>query len=344
MLLLYVLRMSDLTQNTNINPLLANVLAAQAVRRDTGNTVMSLASSQRGYADARADSLPGSLKANELNSLVKSLAAKMMISEYVAYRILGNLMATGQSLSFSEMQSFLQQYLQDGAPVINQETLEQLRGPEVQSKSDKELDALFKPVVREMKDRLVETREQNIRNTAQVFSRQDEFVPANPQVPVTQLVNSPKEFASWLVNNKAAFVMLKANPELTYLLMALANPNVQKSPILLSEIAKMITQLIKMKRGKSQVEVVDDVVKEAMDKAITQEMAEHEAGIVNTLKNVFESMKPASVRDFMLEAERFAEEEIANWWSLTLKKEKQIGKQLQANLTKFKRNKSGRSE
>lgn len=337
MLILYVLRMSELTQNTNINPLLANALAAQASRRDATNTAMSLASSQRGSANARADFIPGSLKANELNSLVKLFAAKMQVSEYVAYRIIGNLMATGKAASFTEMQNFLQEYFQDGAPLINQETLEQLRKPDVQSKSDKEIEALSRPVIREMKDRLVETREHNIRNTAEVFSRQDSFVPANPQVPVTQLVNSPKEFASWLVNNKAAFIMLKANPELTYLLMALANPNVQKSPILLSEIAKMITQLIKMKRGRSQVEDFDDNVKESRDKAVTQEMMEHEAGIVNTLKNVFDSIKPASVRDFMLEAERFAEEEIANWWSLTLKKEKQIGKQLQDNLTKFKR-------
>jgi hypothetical protein len=269
---------------------------------------------------------------------------KMGVSEYVAYKIIGNLMATGQATSFTEMQNFLREYLQGGAPIISQETLEQLRKPEIQSKSGKELDALFKPVIRDIKDRFVETRQQNVRNTAEVFSREDKFVSANPQASVTQLVNSPKEFASWLVNNKAAFIMLKANPELTYLLMTLANPNIQKSPVLLSEIAKMITQVIKMKRGKSQIEVVDDVVKETMDKLVTQEMAEHEASIVNTLKNVFDSVKSASVRDFMLEAERFAEEEIANLWSLTLKKEKQIEKQLQENITKFKRTKISRKK
>lgn len=317
MLLLYVLRMGEMTQNKNINPLLANALAVSGARA----------------------ALNRSPNTNQLNILVKSLASKMMVSEYVAARIISNLMATGQAISFTEMQKFLQEYFQDSTPLANQETLERLRKPEIQSKSDKELEALSKPVVREMRDRLVENREQNIRNTAQVFSREDSFVPANQHVPVTQLVNSPKEFASWLVNNKAAFVMLKANPELTYLLMALANPNIQKSPILLSEIAKMMTQIIKMKRGRSQVEDFDDNVKESRDKAITQEMMEHEAGIVNSLKNVFDSIKPASVRDFMLEAERFAEEEIANWWSLTLKKEKQVGKQLQDNLTKFKRNK-----
>jgi hypothetical protein len=336
MLLLYVLQVSELTSNTNINPLLANALAAQSARRDTKSMVNSVGS----YAGSR-EGLPN---ATELNSLVKSLAMKMGVSEYVAYKIIGNLMATGQATSFTEMQNFLREYLQGGAPIISQETLEQLRKPEIQSKSGKELDALFKPVIRDIKDRFVETRQQNVRNTAEVFSREDKFVSANPQASVTQLVNSPKEFASWLVNNKAAFIMLKANPELTYLLMTLANPNIQKSPVLLSEIAKMITQVIKMKRGKSQIEVVDDVVKETMDKLVTQEMAEHEASIVNTLKNVFDSVKSASVRDFMLEAERFAEEEIANLWSLTLKKEKQIEKQLQENITKFKRTKISRKK
>jgi hypothetical protein len=268
----------------------------------------------------------------------------MGISEYVAYKIIGNLMATGKATSFTEMQNFLREYLQGGAPIVSEDTLEQLRRPEIQSKSEKELDALFKPVIRDIKDRFVETRQQNVRNTAEVFSREDKFMPANPQASVTQLVNSPKEFASWLVNNKAAFIMLKANPELTYLLMSLANPNIQKSPVLLSEIAKMITQIIKMKHGKSQIETVGDNVKEAMNQVITQELAEHEASIVNTLKHAFASIQTASVRDFMLEAERFAEEEIANLWSLTLKKEKQIEKQLQENITQFKRTKRGKDK
>ncbi len=331
--------MGEMTQTTNINPLLANALAAQAARQNS--PTMSLANSQRANLSAQERG-----NANkDITTMARMVASELGIPESMAYKIMRNLFGSGHRVSTGELNRVLQAYLEDSLSrpnETNKKIFEELRRPETQIKSDKELHDLFRPVIKDLQGKLAETRQQTIRNTAEVFSREDSFVPTNPQVPVTQLVNSPKEFASWLVNNKAAFVMLRSNPELTYLLMALANPNVQKSPVMMSEIAKLITQIIKMKRGRSQIEDFDDNVKESKDRAITQEMAEHEANTVYGLKNAFETQRSASLKDFLLEAERFAEEEIANLWSLTLKREKQLEKQLRENLTKFQRNKQGK--
>ena len=49
---------------------------------------------------------------------------------------------------------------------------------------------------------------------------------------------------------------------------------------------------------------------------------------MNTVKGTSAGETVEVLRDFLLEAERFAEEEIANLWSLTLKKEKEIERKL----------------
>lgn len=155
-------------------------------------------------------------------------------------------------------------------------------------------------------------------------------------------VKSPKAFASLLVNNKTAFVLLKSNPELSFYLIALANlldlskRQVTLSPLFLAEIAKLITQILKLKQGSSEVTIVEegevsDRVQEGM-----LETSDHKSALVNNIRETISYIPSKAVRDFLLEAERFAEEEVANLWSLTLKKEKEIKKQIQSQFSNFK--------
>ena len=46
------------------------------------------------------------------------------------------------------------------------------------------------------------------------------------------------------------------------------------------------------------------------------------------------------LRDFLIEAERFAEEEVANLWSLTLKKEKELEKKVKQGINKLRKQKN----
>jgi hypothetical protein len=151
-------------------------------------------------------------------------------------------------------------------------------------------------------------------------------------------VTSPKEFASWLVNNKAAFISMRANPMVTNLLIALQNPQIQQSPVMIAEIAKLLAQLVKLKQGSKVGEYNDsERVDEDRDKEDNLEVSDHEHHVVGHIRETIENVAITPLRDFLIEAERFAEEEVANLWSLTLKKEKELEKKVKASLKKFKK-------
>ncbi len=161
-----------------------------------------------------------------------------------------------------------------------------------------------------------------------------ESIPLERQI-LSQLITSPKAFASWLVNNRTAFITLRTDPALTYLLTALANPRVQMSPLMLAELAKLLAQMIKLKQGKSVAESVDDVAAEEKEQEIL--LAENDRGtsVVGGVRNAVSNQPVAPLKDFLLEAERFAEEEIANLWSLTLRKEKEVEQEVMTRFAKL---------
>ncbi|MBT6842666.1 MAG: hypothetical protein HOA17_02575 [Candidatus Melainabacteria bacterium] len=316
--------MSELTQNPNI----------AALKTELNNPSSNLAQARfaRAGIKANAENLSGNISDKDLGVLARFLASRLNVSEFMAFKMIRKFVGTGQASSLTDIKNFFLDFVKSGASERTQEqnakAFEQLRRPETQSKTGSELEATFKPIVKDLGDEFVAYRQQATRNQANLVSKglANTHVTTKPQL--SNLITSPQAFASWLVNNRAAFLMLKSNPKLVQLLMAINNPNIAKSPVLLQEIYKMITQVIKLKRGKSQIDDIDEVTKENLDHAASMEASEHEANIVHQLKHVIEQMPIKSLRDFLLEAERFAEEEVANMWSLALKKEKELERKL----------------
>jgi hypothetical protein len=286
----------------------------------------------------------GSSSEKDLLPMIKLLSSQMGVSEMVASRLLRKLLASGQAGTLSEMKNFLIQYLQGNT---NQELdskrkilFDELRARTANATNERQLETAFKPLVQEMNDKFVQTRQQNMRNAQALFFTRDgaQGLQSNLPIPVTPLVTSPKEFASWLVNNKAAFISMRANPMVTNLLIALQNPQIQQSPVMIAEIAKLLAQLVKLKQGSKVGEYNDsERVDEDRDKEDNLEVSDHEHHVVGHIRETIENVAITPLRDFLIEAERFAEEEVANLWSLTLKKEKELEKKVKASLKKFKK-------
>lgn len=316
--------MSELTQNPNI--------AAHQTEFNNPSSNLARARFARAGTINNSGNLSGNIGDKDLGILARYLASRLNVPEFMAFKMIRKFVGTGQASSLTDIKNFFLDFAKSGALERTQEqnpkAFQQLRHTETQSKTGTELEAIFKPIVKDLGDEFVSYKNQTTRNKVELVSKGllDTHVTTKPQL--NNLVTSPQAFASWLVNNRAAFLMLKSNPQLVQLLMAINNPNIAKSPVLLQEIYKMITQIIKIKRGRSQVEDVDDVVKDNQNQAASKEASEHEANIVHQLKHVIEQMPIKSLRDFLLEAERFAEEEVANMWSLALKKEKELERKL----------------
>lgn len=326
--------MNEINPNSNINPYGA---AFHGVSHGAAPASKRAEDASSPELFARGSTLSD----RDIGPLVKMLASKMQVSELVAFRFLRKLLGTGQAGTFSDLKEFLSQYLQDGSPTEakRNELFNQLRTRSSEAVNDKQLEAAFKPVLKDFGDKFEQARAQNIReNQSALFNAKSEYVPAQPRMPLTQLVSSPKEFASWLVNNKSAFIAMRANPEVTNLLLALRNPQIQQSPVLVAEITKLLAQLIRLKQG-GKVAQVDDSEKldEERDQEFNIAAGDQEHTIVGGIRETIESVAVTPLRDFLIEAERFAEEEVANLWSLTLKKEKELEKQVKAGLKKFKK-------
>lgn len=277
------------------------------------------------------------MSTRDIDPLVKLIATRLGVSEFTAFSVLRKFMGTAQASTFTEIQSFMTDFLKstDNQRQVN-ELAKDLQGLEQKPGASEEN---FKPIISRLQYGFNENRETQARTLEQdrfVGSRQASNINPND---ATALVKSPKLFASWLINNKAAFISLKSNQEVTSLLLALQNPQLQKSPVLLSQMSILIAQLLKLKAGKSLTEDVDEVRKEASDKDSLTDSFDHEASIVSNVKASTASTPVSALRDFLLEAERFAEEEIANLWSITLKKEKELENKLKDGFKEFKKKK-----
>jgi hypothetical protein len=334
--------MNEINLNNNINPYnsFANLQGSNPSGPNTSNRYS-------GNSGELTDIKSGSASERDLMPLIKLVASQMGVSEMVASRLVRKLLASGQAGTLSEMKNFLTQYLQNNQENdVKKSTLfDELRSRTANANTDKQLEAAFKPLIKEVNDKFIQTQDQSSRTAkALFFSRDGATGPGSSlPIPVTQLVSSPKEFASWLVNNKSAFISMRANPAVTNLLIALQNPQIQQSPVMLAEIAKLIAQLIKLKQGSKISEYNDsEKVDEERDKEYNLETSDHEHHVVSNVRETIENVAITPLRDFLIEAERFAEEEVANLWSLTLKKEKELEKKVKQGLDKLKRHKNNK--
>lgn len=167
----------------------------------------------------------------------------------------------------------------------------------------------------------------------QVF-KEASRLPVNNRAPqeapaqLSKTVASPREFASLLVNNKAAFLLLKSNPIAFNAILAQGNQQIHMNPMMMSELSKLVAQFFKLRQGKAGKTEDDDKAEFDRNQEAILESTDHEHVTVNNIRETINQMPIGKLKDFLLEAERFAEEEIANMWSISLKKEKQLEKML----------------
>lgn len=328
--------MSDINPINNFS--LPNTNPSQA--RDSNAQNLSNARANEGDSFQMLSS--GSLSGKELTPLIKLLANRLQISELMAYKMVRKFMGTGQSSSFSEMRDFLLDFTKaptsyEGAnkqPVVKQ--LQDLN----QKTNTNEIDKGFNNITKNLKDIFIQDKILKARTEGAklLYTSQNQLTP-NAKLSLTSLVTRPQEFASWLVNNKAAFIALRANPELTNIVIAMQNPQIQESPVLMAQLVALLVQILKLKAGKSPTEDIDEKAKADRDQAYAIQDSDHEVNIVNTVKETIESLTISPIKEFLIEAERFAEEEVANLWSITLKKERDLEKKLGKGLEKFRNKK-----
>jgi len=108
--------------------------------------------------------------------------------------------------------------------------------------------------------------------------------------------------------------------------LAMTNPNMQMSPALMSIFAAFVANLMKLRQGKQGITEEEEKTKFDKDQTDLVQEADSNNSLVRGVREALNQMPVKPARDFLLEAERFAEEEIANLWSITLKKEKQLEK------------------
>jgi hypothetical protein len=280
----------------------------------------------------------GSISSQDLDPLVKLISTRLGVSDFTAFRVLRQFMGSANANTFSDIQQFVTQFLDGGNQRQVDELAKDLQATQANPKLQEQN---LKPIINRLQYGLTEAKQQIKANqNPQSLAEQDRFVAWNQARatntnPATALVQSPKLFASWLVNNKAAFLTLRSNQTTANLLLALQNPEITKSPVMMSQILVLISQLLKLKAGKSLTEDIDEKKKDEVDKASLVKDLDHEANIVNYVKETASATKVEILRDFLLEAERFAEEEIANLWSLTLKKEKELENKLKEGFQKL---------
>jgi hypothetical protein len=262
------------------------------------------------------------------------------ISEASAHVLLRKLLGISTTSTLSDIKNVLHQLVQN-RPVLEQSleglglAEELLHKKEVSLPNVHEEGLTAKPSSQE--DQFVrDTSSQNLlraRLAVQNLPQEPTPTPVSASVIFSKLVSSPRDFASWLVNNKSAYIALRSQPEVTMLLMAIANQQIRLSPLMLAELAKLLANLIKLKQGSSATESADEKAVQDRAQDYMAESSDKEHSAVQSLMGTVSTVALKPLADFLIEAERFAEEEVANMWSLTLKKEREIGQRI---IDKFK--------
>lgn len=151
-------------------------------------------------------------------------------------------------------------------------------------------------------------------------------------------VLSNKDFASWLLASPPALASMMTKRDYTNMLSAMMNKNIldKSSPLFIAQMGSLVAQLLKLKQGKTNTtagieeeRTLEEIVQE--DKVSS---AEHTHSIVDSVKDVINTIPIKSVKDFLLEAERFVEEEIALFYSIQKSIEREILNQVKKKVKK----------
>jgi|694.fasta_scaffold00001_68 hypothetical protein len=151
-------------------------------------------------------------------------------------------------------------------------------------------------------------------------------------------VLSNKDFASWLLASPPALASMMTKRDYTNMLSAMMNTNIldKSSPLFIAQMGSLVAQLLKLKQGKTNTtagieeeRTLEEIVQE--DKVSS---AEHTHSIVDSVKDVINTIPIKSVKDFLLEAERFVEEEIALFYSIQKSIEREILNQVKKKVKK----------
>jgi hypothetical protein len=151
-------------------------------------------------------------------------------------------------------------------------------------------------------------------------------------------VLSNKNFASWLLASPPALASMMTKTDYTNMLSAMMNKNVldKSSPLFIAQMGSLVAQLLKLKQGKTNTTA--GIEEERKLEEIVQEdkvsSAEHTHSIVDSVKDVINTIPIKSVKDFLLEAERFVEEEIALFYSIQKSIEREILNQVKKKVKK----------
>lgn len=267
---------------------------------------------------------------DEYRNTLRLLANQLGITEAAAYRILRRVAQSGELADLGSLKRISQEIIESKAKgsLINRTTLEKTLNQASEEKNPtrdlKALDSSSKAKFDLLSSKATQLGSEIAKRGLDSIKFESPTRTLRTEDIYSSLTRSPKEFASWLVNNKSAFVSLKYYPEITNLLIALQSPRLDLSPSLMAEIAKLLSNLIKLKQGKSSTESLEEEDLETRNKKVLQEAYEKQSETVGDVKDSTRTVEINPLRDFLIEAERFAEEEVANLWSLTLKKEKEI--------------------
>lgn len=151
-------------------------------------------------------------------------------------------------------------------------------------------------------------------------------------------VLSNKDFASWLLASPPALASMMTKRDYTNLLSAMMNKNIldKSSPLFIAQMGSLVAQVLKLKQGKTNTTA--GIEEERISEEIVQEdkvsSAEHTHSIVDSVKDVINTIPIKSVKDFLLEAERFVEEEIALFYSIQKSIEREILNQVKKKVKK----------
>jgi hypothetical protein len=151
-------------------------------------------------------------------------------------------------------------------------------------------------------------------------------------------VLSNKNFASWLLASPPALASMMTKRDYTNMLSAMMNKNIldKSSPLFIAQMGSLVAQLLKLKQGKTNTTA--GIEEERKLEEIVQEdkvsSAEHTHSIVDSVKDVINTIPIKSVKDFLLEAERFVEEEIALFYSIQKSIEREILNQVKKKVKK----------
>lgn len=275
----------------------------------------------------------------DISALAEVLARKLGIPETVAFRVVRKFLTTGTVPNLKALEDYISksgEFKVLAGKIKQPEQKRQNQNLIAKADDNNEAQVSLRPILKEIKVNLNRGQQAEIRNEVDKLFTKKEGLPQidAAKIPVTKLVSSPQAFASWLVNNKAAFIALKSTPQAAYLLTAINNPILMQSPMMVSEISKLIAQLFKLKLGKQYSEALEDRVIEEREQELLAAAAHDRHSVVSDLGGTAETIEISAMKNFLLEAERFAEEEVANLWSLVLKKEREIGEKLKKGLKK----------